>query len=327
MGGRVDMNLRWIYNSIRIHPVTFIFIIGVIILAFYGHYNWQSAILIFIIKQPTAFATLSLALVTVIAILREPASRVFNRPILNVLPEKEAEYPRDRDKEISTFAVEPGSGNNPTHIWVRLFLMNLGRTVAQNVYIKVVSVKKLNVDSEVGGSTRLTPFNPFKSRWVSLDKTTTYKAPWHNSILKGTSTRETVNGNLAPNEAEYLNMCTFVGKYRQEGEILKLCPLLVPGLPEDDGHHNTVGQGSVAGMNKEILEIKRESNNGAPSTRWENASFEYELIVGGTNFKTKHLNYIVKCSIDNSIKDSTKEGNYNEFQDLANQVKIRISIK
>lgn len=327
MSGGMNRIKHWIWNFIKNHTVTFFSIIGAIVVILFFHNSLRIDIWSYIRKQPTAFATLVLALVTVIAILREPASRIFNRPILKLHPDNIMKYPEDKTHDTSIFAVEPASGSQPCHIWIRLYVENLGRSVARNVYVKIVSVRRTWHVEQEGTSIRLAPFNPFKLRWVSLDRITSYQVPWYGSTLTGSATHITLNGDLAPNEAEYVNMCTFVGEYYVDNEKLKLCPLLVPGLPESDGRGNIVGQGSVAGMNKDILRIKRESVNGDQLPNWETAKFEYELIVGGSNFKTKHLHYTVNCSIDSCVKESADKGKYDVFRGLERHVNVDICVK
>ena len=161
------------------------------------------------------------------------------------------EYPKDKENDISIFAAQPPNGSFPAHIWIRLYLINLGRSPAKDVYVKLVSVTK----NEDGRSKKLTPFNPFKLRWVSGDKVTEIKIPWYGGELHGTTEQKTTNGELVKNESEYVNLCTFVGAYSYNNGELRLSPMLVPGLPEGDGHGNIVGEGHVAGMNSDLLKI------------------------------------------------------------------------
>lgn len=309
------------------HPVATASIIFLAIVSIIAYlHSMQNVILSFAENNPTAFATLMLALVTVLAIIKDPLSRAFSRPIVRVFPSRISKYPDDIDEEISIFAVQPLKGSSPMHIWVRLCLQNVGRTSAKNVYAKVVSVCKISIIDKREIRKRLSPFNPFKLRWVSLDKIIGFNTSWKNSMIEITSRELTTASDLVPGEIEYLNLCTFVSGFKIDEGNMELVPLLVPGLPEDDGCGNTVGQGHVAGMNREILSITAKTGNENGEQKWTctESIFRYNVIVGGSNFKTTKCSFIIKCSIKGEVITPTEAGNYSAYVGSENYISVSI---
>lgn len=324
-----DPKKNMFFRFIKIHPLTtaFIIVVSVFSLLIATSESTKTLILGYVENEPTAFATLFLAFITAMAILKEPISKTFNRPVIDFVPTKIMKYPEDKNHEISVFATLPPSGSLPVHIWIRLYLENRGRSVAKDVYVKIISVSRTKEGQDVNSS-KLTPFNPFKLRWVSSDKITEIKLPWYGSALKGATVQRTVDGDLVKNESEYVNMCTFVGAYYLNDEKLCLCPVLVPGLPEDDGNGNIVGEGHVAGMNSDILKVKSKINETSKVEKftWEKLQFRFDAIIGGSNFRTKKCSFIVKCSIEENVPPSAKAGNCSRYADLQNNVKISIEL-
>ncbi|MEM0136749.1 MAG: hypothetical protein QXU18_16230, partial [Thermoplasmatales archaeon] len=203
-------------------------------------------------------------------------------------------------------------------------LQNQGRSVAEDVYVKLVSVKKIVKNDENRGSIKLTPFNPFKLRWVSIDKVTELNFPWYGPSLKGVLSQKKIMGKLVKDEFEYVNMCTFVGAYYNTQNRLYFCPVLVPGLPNGDQKGIIVGEGQVAGMNAEILEIISNCRSEKNSTISRESIYEYDLVVGGSNFRTQHFRYTVICSICDKVPLSADIGKYEDFRDIDKIVKITI---
>ena len=318
-----------IIRLIKIHPLTLIFLIvflGVSLLIASSD-PIKTLISIYVETEPTAFATLLLAFATSTAILKEPISKTFNRPIIIFLPTKIMEYPDDKNHEVYVYATQPSNGDKPTHIWIRLCVKNLGRSPAKDVYVKIVSVTRNAIMSDGTRDTKLMPFNPFKLRWVGLDKSTEILLPWHGSSIRGITVQKTVDGNLVKNEAEYVNLCTFVGEYHNSDQKLFLRPVIVPGLPESDDHGNIVGEGNVAGMNYDILKVNSKIDENGKFT-WEPLQIKFDLIIGGSNFRTRERSFIVKCCISNTVPPSTQAGNYSIYMNLHDNVKISIeSIK
>ena len=316
-----------IIRLIKIHPLTLIFLIvflGVSSLIASSD-SIKTLISIYVETEPTAFATLLLAFVTSMAILRESISKTFNRPLIDILPTKIMEYPDDKNQEVYVYAAQPSNGGNPAHIWIRLYVKNLGRSPAKDVYVKIVSVTRSAIMSDRSEDVKLMPFNPFKLRWVSLDKSTEILVPWYGSSIRGITVQKTVDGNLVKNEAEYVNLCTFVGKFHNSDQKLCLRPVLVPGLPESDGHGNTVGEGNVAGMNHDILKVNSKIDENGKFT-WEPLQIKLDLIIGGSNFRTRERSYMVKCSISDTVPPSTNAGNYSIYASLHDKVKISIEL-
>ena len=309
------------------HPFATAFIIVLAIVAIIAYlHSMQSVILSFAENNPTAFATLMLAFVTVLAIIKDPLSKSFSRPIVRVFPSRISKYPDDIHKEISIFAVQPFKGSSPMHIWVRLCLQNVGRTSAKNVYAKVVSVCKISFKDKGEMRAKLSPFNPFKLRWVSLDKIIKFNTPLENSMIETTSMELTIASDLVPGEIEYLNLCTLVSSFKIDAENKELVYLLVPGLPEDDGFGNIVGQGHVAGMNSGILSITAKTVNENGELKWTctESIFRYNVIVGGSNFKTTKCSFIIKCSIKGGVIPLTEADNCSADVGLENYISISI---
>ncbi len=315
------------FRFIKIHPLTtaFIIVVSVFSLLIATSESTKTLISGYVENEPTAFATLILAFITSMAILKEPISKTFNRPVIDFVPTKIMKYPEDKNHDISVFATQPPSGSEPTHIWIRLYIENQGRSAAKDVYVKIVSVIRTR---EGPDRSKLTPFNPFKLRWVSLDKITEIKVPWYDSAITGATVQRTVNGDLVKNESEYVNICTFVGAYYSSGEKLCLCPVLVPGLPESDGHGNIVGEGHVAGMNNDILKMNSKINETGKDGKftWQKLQLRFDAIIGGSNFRTKKCSFVVKCSIEETVPPTTKAGNYSRYADLQDNVRVSIEL-
>ena len=316
--------VQWIYNkmlhSLRNHIVAFVVVVVFMFLGVPTGIFWGSIIWIFIQNQPAAFATLILALVTVLVTIKDPLSRSFNRPIIKASPLKLIKYPENKDNEISIFAVDAPSGSNPLHIWVRIYLQNEGKSVARDVYAKLVSVRR--VSSKDKKSTKLKPFNPFKLRWTSQDRIIKYNVPCKGSVATADALETFSSGNLSGKESEYLNLCTLVGGYFLKPDDNKVClnPTLVPGLPDGDRQGNIVGQGSVAGMNAEILKIKYIDSE----SKWEKACFDYEVIIGGSNFKTRDYIFSITCEINEKVEPSNKIREWDKYKSLDEQVNLSI---
>ncbi|MHB8559951.1 MAG: hypothetical protein ACYDAP_02120 [Thermoplasmataceae archaeon] len=320
--GRVMKNHRknGLLDTIEFHCLTTLFILALIgfLLFIVVDETARSLIWRYMESEPTAFATLVLALVTVSAILKVPASRVFSRPNIIVLPEVRKEYPQDKNDKISIFATQPPVDDSPLYIWIRLYIKNEGRSVARDVYAKIVSVAKYT-KGEGDELKNLTPFNPFKLRWVSSDKIAEIEVPWYSSAIRGQTAQNTRTGDLVQGEFEYLNLCTFVGAPFKKAVTSNFL-VLVPGLPKSDGHGNNVGEGAVAGMNREILEVKYSKVRG----EWEKLMLKLEVIIGGSNFRTRTCTFIVECHMDKNAPFSLDDNDFNRCVDVQDKVKISI---
>ncbi len=113
---------------------------------------------------------------------------------------------------------------SPFHIWLRIKVTNSGKSVAKDVYAKLLSFK--------ADGTMIYPFNPFRLRWTS----------------SGYSHGDLING-----EPEYLNLATIIGN-----DVVTPTNRLVEGIPIGDPNNST-GQSGVAGMDLSLYDLALHS--------------------------------------------------------------------
>lgn len=240
-------------------------------------------------EELTAVGTLLLAIATFVAVFREPFSNWRRSPNVIVEPSN-ATY--DAGNPNYYFATLKAEGNNPLHVWVRIGIRNTGRAMAENVYVRMTSVKRYNPKN--GNSTNsIKPFNPFRLRWVS---------------------ESTDAGDLINDEPAYLNLCTLVGKYKdvQASNSKYFIPVIVPGIPNKVNEEVILGEGQVAGMDPSIYKVGL------------NASYRYELIVGGSNINSKRYYLDIIYSLNRRIKEDI--GQPDPFNDLRKFLKLQFKV-
>ena len=228
-------------------------------------------------EEVAAIGTLSLAVGAFLSVVKDPIKNWRYKPSIEVQPRSET---FDPGKASHFFAVEEVNESSPLQVWLRLRIKNVGKSVARDVYARLVSVKRIE-NEEI----EMIPFNPFRLRWTSSG----YDWKYIDSLVK--------------DEFEYLNMCTFIGPQFNDPA---LNPIIYPGIPAYKRGETPNYQGIAAGTNIDILRITYD----ARSQMWNKARFEYEILIGGSNFQAEVYKFIVECDIDNSIKQNLTTGSW-----------------
>ena len=239
-------------------------------------------------EEMIAAGTILLAIATFVAVFREPVSNRLKAPKVIVEPSN-ATYSHDNPSNY--FVTKKAKGGAPLHIWVRINIKNIGKLMAEDVYVRLVSVERY-IPKNWKCIVSVKPFNPFRLKWVS----------------------ESANyGNLINNEPAYLNLCTLVGQYKgiQASNSKYVMPVIVPGLP-NTVEGDILGEGQVAGMEPSIYKSGIY------------AGYRYELIVGGSNINSKRYYVYLIYSLNRGIKEEL--GKPDRFQNLHEFVKLRFQI-
>lgn len=176
-------------------------------------------------EELTAVGTILLAVATFVAVFIEPISNLIRSADVIIEPSVTEYNPGNKN---NYFVTQEAKGSRPLHIWVRIMIKNVGKSMAKDVFVRVISLNRIYPQKQDVGFP-IIPFNPFRLRWVSED----------------------VNyGNLINNEPTYLNLCTLVGQYNlvEASNSAYVIPVIVPGIPGNIENGNILGQGQVAGI-------------------------------------------------------------------------------